>query len=84
VRRDDPKRWSSTPPSGSCAATGKKSYLSRRDAKKVAKRVYPGGEHMSSYRCSECGFWHNGRMPKLVRDGRVDRSLLSPRPKEIE
>lgn len=84
MRRDDPARYTNNPPGGSCAATGKRSWLSRSAAKKVAKRVNPG-EHMSSYRCPACGYWHNGHLPSGVVAGRVDRAdLPAPQPKAAE
>jgi hypothetical protein len=40
---------------GKCAACGKASYLSRRDAKRAAKGMFPGRHH----RPAKCGErWH--------------------------
>lgn len=58
-----------------CPATGKRTWRSRRDAKKVAKRVNPG-EHMSAFRCAGCDGWHLGHLPRGVAKGIYDRDDL--------
>ena len=52
---------------GTCAVCGKLNYLSRKVARGVAKRRYPGA-HVTAYRCGD--FWHIGAMPPEVRQGR--------------
>lgn len=61
-----------------CAATGKKRWLSRRDARTVAKRVNPG-EHMSAFRCASCGDWHLGHIPTDIVRGAYGRDEIRAR-----
>lgn len=52
-----------------CEACGKRGYLTKKDAKKVMKRVWaipPDGERKAKnmYRCPETGRWHLTKIPK--------------------
>lgn len=42
-----------------CLETGKRSYLTRKDARKA--RQAGGHRHGSPYLCRTCSFWHLGR-----------------------
>jgi len=56
---------------GSCPATGKRAYLTRRAAKRAIRDL---DSSMHPYPCDHCGFWHMGHLPKAVRSGRLTRS----------
>lgn len=60
---------------GTCVKCGKASYLSRKDARSVARNRHPG-EHMSAYPCGD--YWHIGHIPTMIRDGRLDRRDYDP------
>jgi hypothetical protein len=45
---------------------GKVMYGSRADARKMARKLFPG-DHLTAYECS--GYWHFGHEPKRVLHG---------------
>lgn len=51
----------------SCPSCGKRSYIDRRTAKRVAKR-HQG--HLNTYEC-DSGGWHIGHLPRAVMQGKV-------------
>lgn len=59
---------------GTCPTCGKVAYPTRKRAKEVAKKVYPG-YHLSPYQCGD--FWHIGNLPRAVVRG-ADRATLRP------
>lgn len=69
--RDEPelqksRQWST------CEAHGKRSYFSRKQAKKACKRAeLTGGGHMREYACEAPGqdAWHIGHVPSRVLVG---------------
>ena len=55
-----------------CQGCGKRTYETRRDAKKAARDYLPA-DHISAYTaCSGVG-WHAGHLPAQVLAGHVDR-----------
>ena len=48
---------------GDCPTCGKRRYLSRAKARKVARDAFPG-DHLAAYACGD--FWHLGRLPSHV------------------
>lgn len=69
-------------PPGRCWACGKLSLSSKKQAKATARRAHPG-EKMDTYPCKNGnkGAWHYGHLPKQVKDGKIPRSALKPRPR---
>lgn len=67
------------PRHGACPECGKVRYRSRKDARKVAREVYPG-THLSPYRCGE--FWHLGNLPRAIINGYSDRREQRPLPRQ--
>lgn len=58
---------------GICPATGKRMYLDRKTATKIGRLHH---EHLSPYRCEDCGHFHIGHLPPdIIRgaDTRTDR-----------
>lgn len=54
-----------------CDACEKKSYTSRKAARRIARRHT---EHKAVYRCpTNQLLWHVGRLPERVRQGEVTR-----------
>jgi hypothetical protein len=62
-----------------CQHCGKQTYLSRKEAKRVAKTVHPG-EDLNAYRCPHGEGWHIGHLPKAVVNGDFSRAILRPKP----
>lgn len=60
-------------PSGVCQTTGKRSYGTRKVAKRTLRRVHQGAR-MQAYRCGHCGFFHVGHIPDDVRSGVFDKA----------
>lgn len=60
-----------------CAHTGKMRFKSRKDAKRFAAMKSLTG--LSAYQCTVCQGWHNGHLPKMVRDGDAVRWDMRPR-----
>lgn len=58
---------------------GKRSYLTRKDAKAAARRWH-AGDHMSPYMCEHGRWWHIGHLAPGVLEGRVARADLYSRP----
>lgn len=61
---------------GTCVVCGKRSYASKRTAKRAGRRLYPA-DHMSPYRCGEV--YHIGHLPGPVRNGREGRTEVRER-----
>ena len=48
-----------------CATTGKRSYVTRADARSAARQL---PDHMGTYRCDSCGYYHVGHVaPEIIR-----------------
>ena len=60
-----------------CEHTGKRRYESRKAARRAAASA--GMHDLSAYECSACGGFHNGHLPKMVRDGDAVRWDMQPR-----
>ena len=56
-----------------CASCGKRYYVSRKVARKAARRNHPG-QHMSAYLGCDGSGWHLGHLPGVVTSGTYDRS----------
>ncbi|WP_251153721.1 hypothetical protein [Cellulosimicrobium sp. Marseille-Q4280] len=54
--------------------TGKRGYMDKGDAKKVASAMRREGTKVRAYPCDQCSEFHVGHMPKAVRDGEVSAS----------
>ena len=54
-----------------CQATGKRGYMSRSDAKTIAKRI---NANLSQFVCQHCDYWHNGTLPRVVVRGSQARN----------
>lgn len=69
-------------PGGSpCPDCGKKQWLSRADARTMAKRMPFGkGIGLHPYRCGD--FWHLGHLPRAVIAGDITRDDIPPRRKD--
>lgn len=58
---------------GSCEPCGKYTYLSRKAARRNARRVHPD-DPMSAYPCPHNPqHWHVGHLPPAIKDGRRTR-----------
>lgn len=58
-----------------CPVHQKKSYLSRREARQAARRLYPE-ERMNAYPCkADDRYWHFGHLPDALRQGEIDRDI---------
>lgn len=61
---------------GRCGTHSKLLYTSRKGAKSAARRL--GG--LSVYPCDQpSGGYHIGHLPKIVKDGKIDRADLHSR-----
>lgn len=58
---------------GTCPTCGKRSFRSRKDARRAGRAAHPGA-HLSEYRCGDD--WHYGNLPDAIRQGNRDRSWL--------
>lgn len=56
---------------GICTATGKRMYLDRKTAVKIGRLHH---EHLSAYRCDDCGHWHLGHLAQDILRGRETRT----------
>lgn len=74
MKSESVRKFGIVPAGIRCPETGKRGWVSRADAKKVARNVHPG-EHMSAYKC-RCGYWHLGHLPGQVRKGIATRDAL--------
>lgn len=55
-------------------SSGKVGYPTRAGGKAAARRGQrQGGDLLDTYLCTECDTFHNGHLPKAVREGRVSR-----------
>lgn len=70
-------------PGGSpCPDCGKRRWLTRADAKTIAKRMPAGkGIGLHPYRCGDA--WHLGHLPTAVVRGDMPRADLPTRRKDI-
>ncbi len=57
-----------------CPADGKRTYNSRRDARKAGKSTK--GRGMNAYECPSGSGWHVGHLPARVVQGRIGRDSL--------
>lgn len=48
---------------------GKRSYLTRREARQAYHRVHPSERRMNAYLCPVGGLWHIGHLPGSVAKG---------------
>ncbi|MEV6633901.1 hypothetical protein AB0M54_24430 [Actinoplanes sp. NPDC051470] len=55
-----------------CEGCGKVSFVSRKDARRGARRAVDG-ERPRAYRCPTSPYWHLGHLPEDVRRGVIDR-----------
>lgn len=61
--------------------TGKRGYLDKAGAKRVARKLPPNGaSRPRAYRCKDCAHWHVGHIPTAVVAGRLDRREVYTRP----
>ena len=61
---------------GTCDASGKIQYPTRKDAKEARRLMKGKGipqSGMSVYQCPECNYWHLGHLSASVRAGRLGR-----------
>lgn len=66
---------------------GKIDYLDKRSAKLVIRRMKGRSGRLNVYRCPERAegvipAWHIGHPPKVLTDGKVDRTELRPSAKK--
>ena len=47
-----------------CTTTGKRAYLTRRDARAAARATATGAR---AFRCTHCSYWHSGHQHGLPR-----------------
>lgn len=72
-----PHRFDHNPAVTYCDAHGKYLYKSKSDAKRIAKEHRP---RKGVYRCDhKPAYWHVGRLPRNVIQGRISRSQLVQR-----
>lgn len=57
---------------GNCP-TGKWEYASRKQARHARTR-YHQDHTLRAYRCDQCGFFHLGHQPQVVRRGTYDKA----------
>lgn len=62
-------------PVGTCRNCGKKCYLTRKAARRDARRILPG-EHLNAYQCGP--YWHLGHLPVPVARGAEGRADITP------
>lgn len=67
-------RYGYIPGGHPCPTCGKRSWLTRADAKKVARRMHD--THLNVYRCGDA--WHLGHLPAPVIRGDLNRSDITP------
>jgi len=73
-----------------CTATGKVSYLTRRDARIARRRQELRDGHPNAYRCDHCPYWHLGNLAAPVIAGLASRSAIyygttdTPEPDHLE
>lgn len=56
-----PRRWH-------CPPTGKWSYESRKDARRMAKVAHPHDTRLTAYRCWHEDHWHIGHVDVYARE----------------
>lgn len=58
--------------SKSTCATGKWGFPAKSGAKTLVKALrHQGDQGVRTYRCPDCGWWHAGHMPVVVRTGEM-------------
>lgn len=75
MTKPDRARHGYIPGGEPCPTCGKKSWLTRADAKAMARRI-PGGRSLSAYRCGN--YWHLGHLPRPVATGALTRDDIHP------
>lgn len=66
---------------GACEFCGKRTYHSRKDAKRARSRMRRprAAQHLAAYECTGrpgAGIWHLGDLPEQVASGDMDRRDL--------
>ena len=61
-------------PVGTCLTCGKKCYLTRKAARRDARRILPA-EHLNAYQCGR--YWHLGHLPAPVARGTETRADIT-------
>lgn len=56
---------------GTCPTTGKRSWGSKKAAKREARRF---DRTMHPYWCDHCHWWHLGHLAPNIRRGQIDRA----------
>lgn len=64
------------PDGRTCRDCGKKSYVSRQEARRIARVKHPG-QQMNEYRCGD--MWHIGHTPPYVKAGQGSRTAYRKR-----
>ena len=49
-------------------------FETRSGAKRATRQARNVGNHLTPYRCDDCGLWHNGHLPKRVVAGFANRN----------
>ncbi|WP_280389823.1 hypothetical protein [Nocardia wallacei] len=66
----------SVPAVGFCQRCGKNSYVSRKVARAIVRRRFPG-ERLQAYRCPHLpGVWHGGHVAPEVASGEIAKQLF--------
>lgn len=61
---------------GRCGSCGKRIYLSRKEARYVARRQFPA-DRMQAYQCPVSGdWWHIGHIAPEVVSGEVSKAVF--------
>lgn len=65
-------------------ATGKWCFTSRKEAKTLLRTLKQQGEGKAcrAYECRDCGYWHVGHLPHMVRRGIVSQNEFYTRVKK--
>lgn len=65
---------------GTCEDCGKQSFTSKKAAIRAGRRAHGREGHLNAYPCPRRdGFFHYGRLPKMVTNGDATRADLIPR-----
>ncbi len=52
--------------------SGKVVFLTRKRARTAARRT--PNRRLSAYLCDHCGRWHLGKLPSVIRRGKIGRN----------
>lgn len=55
---------------GTCPASGKRRYTSKKNAKKAGRTIK--GRGLAAFLCGDCGMWHLGHRAGLTREEHRD------------